>query len=218
MYTEATVQALDGLRDLSMVQWYVIPFLALAFYLYTHEMNKARLSGDWNAVYAGLTILGMDFINETWNGWVLHFSGHSAFWTTPGETALRLMVGWNIEIVFMFSILGIIYYNSLSPDYERNRILGLPEKWAVAIAYAGFCLVIECLLNIGGHLVWEYPWWELSFEGLWLIFLIGYFHFYVAAIIVITLKSHRAKMATVGGIWAVAVVANLAAAMAGWVY
>jgi hypothetical protein len=53
---------------------------------------------------------GVDFFNETWNGWVMHFTQRSAFWTTPGETALRVMVGWNIEIIFMFfwRVLSII--------------------------------------------------------------------------------------------------------------
>ncbi|HOG12811.1 MAG TPA: hypothetical protein PLQ77_05540, partial [Smithellaceae bacterium] len=106
--TAATQQALSGLRDLSTIQWYVIPLLAIVIYIYAREIREARKTADWNAVLAGLTIFGVDFFNETWNGWVLHFTGRSAFWTTPGETALRTMVGWNIEIMFMFLLVGII--------------------------------------------------------------------------------------------------------------
>ncbi len=40
--------------------------------------------------FAGLTIFGMDFFNETWNGWVMKLSDYSALWTTPGPTALRI--------------------------------------------------------------------------------------------------------------------------------
>ncbi len=88
--TDATLKALDGLRDLSMLKWYVIPLMSFVFYVYTKEIKDARRSGNWNAVLAGLTILGVDFFNETWNSWVLVFSGRSAFWTAPGDTALTL--------------------------------------------------------------------------------------------------------------------------------
>ena len=104
--TAASQMALQGLRDLSTIKWYVIPLLAIVFYIYAVEIKKARLSKNWDAVLAALTLFGMDFFNETWNGLVFHFTQYSAFWTTPGETALRTMVGWNIEIMFMFSIAG----------------------------------------------------------------------------------------------------------------
>ena len=152
--TPASQQALIGLRDLTTLKWYVIPLLAIVFYIYAVEIKKARTSGDWNAVFAGLTIFGMDCINETWNGWVFHLSGHSAFWTAPGETALRTMVGWNIEIIFMFAISGIIYYHTLS-DKPGARVFGIRDDWFWAIGYAAFCVFVECLLNKGGHLVWE---------------------------------------------------------------
>ena len=54
--TEASVRALKGIRDLSMLEWYVIPLLAIVFYIYTSEMKKAKTSGNWNAVFAGLTV------------------------------------------------------------------------------------------------------------------------------------------------------------------
>ncbi|MCP3923492.1 MAG: hypothetical protein GY714_13015, partial [Desulfobacterales bacterium] len=185
--TESTIKALNGLRDLSMLKWYVIPLLAIVFYIYTKEIKEAKKSGNWNAVLAGLTIFGIDFFNETWNGWVMVLSERSAFWTAPGDTALRTMIGWNIEIMFMFSIIGIIFYNTLTEDKDI-KILGLPEKWFWAIGYSAFCVFVECFLNIGNHLIWEYSFWKLSFGGVWLIFLIGYFHFFCGAIFVITRK------------------------------
>ena len=69
-----------------------------------------------------------------------------------------------------------------------GRILGLPEPWFWAAAYSAFCVFVEWFLNLGGHLVWEYPFWNRSFAGVWLIFLIGYFHFFAAIIIVLSLK------------------------------
>ena len=159
MPTQASQAALNGLWDLTMIKWYVIPLLAIVIYIYVTEMKKARETGNWDAIFAGLTVFGMDFFNETWNGWVFHFTNHSAFWTTPGDTALRTMIGWNIEIMFMFAISGIIFYHTLA-EKKEERILGLPNRWFWAIGYSVFCVFVECLLNIGGHLVWEYPFWN----------------------------------------------------------
>jgi hypothetical protein len=216
--TTATQQALCGLRDLSMIKWYIIPLLAIVCYIYTREIKEARRNNDWNAVLAGLTIFGVDFFNETWNGWVMYLTQRSAFWTTPGDTALRTLVGWNIEIMFMFLIIGIIYYHTLS-ESKNEKILGLPEKWFWAIGYSAFCVFVECLLNIGGQLVWEYPFWSLSFKGVWLIFFLGYFIFFIAAIIVISVKTMKAKLTTVGIIYAVPIIMNiLALGCWGWRY
>ena len=216
--TPATEQALSGLRDLSMIKWYVIPLLAIVCYIYTREIKEARRNSDWNAVLAGLTIFGVDFFNETWNGWVMYLTQRSAFWTTPGDTALRTLVGWIIEIMFMFLIIGIIYYHTLS-ESKNEKILGLPEKWFWAIGYSVFCVFVECLLNIGGQLVWEYPFWSLSFKGVWLIFFLGYFIFFIAAIIVISVKTMKAKLTTVGIIYAVPILMNiLAFGFWGWRY
>jgi hypothetical protein len=138
------------------------------------------------------------------------------FLDNSGNTALRTMVGWNIEIMFL--LLGIIYYHSLSGS-KKEKILGMPEKWFWAIGYSAFCVFIECLLNIGGLLVWEYPFWNLSFKGIWLIFLIGYFHFFCFAILVISLKLLKSKIITVGIIYAVPILMNIAAfGFWGWRY
>jgi hypothetical protein len=214
--TEASRLALQGMRDLSMLEWYVIPLLAIVFYIYTNEMRKARISGSWDAIFAGLTLFGMDFLNETLNGWVFYFTERSAFWTTPGRTALRTMVGWNIEIMFMFAIAGIIYYNTLSLD-KKEKILGIPNRWFWAIGYSAFCVFVECILNLGGHLVWEYPFWNRSLGGVWLIFFFGYFYFYVAVILVISMKKNRSKIIAVSVIYLIAILMNVIAfGFLGW--
>lgn len=216
--TEASARALVGLRDLHTFQWYGIPLLALVLYVWAVEFRKARLSGDWDAVFAGLTLFGMDFINETWNGWVFHLTQRSAMWTAPGPTALRTMMGWNLEIMFMFAIAGIIYFHSLSPD-PKEKILGVPNRWFWAVAFSAFCVFVEVLLNMGGHLVWEYEWWNRSFKGVWLIFAFGYFHFFVAIILVLRIENLRRRAAVVAGLYGVAAVANaVALGPLGWVY
>lgn len=206
--TEASMKALDHIRDFSLLKWYVIPLLAIVFYIYAVEIRKARSKGNWDALIAGLTLFGMDFFNETWNGWVLNLTGRSAFWTTPGDTAFRTLVGWNIEIMFMFAISGIVFYYTCSED-SKARTFGLPDRWFWAIAYSAFCVLVECVLNIGGLLIWEYPFWNLSFDGIWLIFLFGYFEFFAAVNFVLEIKTLRGKLLAVGIIFSVPVLMNI---------
>jgi hypothetical protein len=216
--TDASVRALEHLRDFSMLKWYVIPLLAIVLYIYATEMRKARSSRNWDPILAGLTLFGMDFFNETWNGWVLVLSGRSAFWTAPGDTALRTLVGWNIEIMFMFAIAGIVFYY-MCPEDRSERILGLPARWFWAIAFSAFCVLVECVLNIGGLLVWEYPFWNRSLAGIWLIFVFGYFEFFAAINLVLGMKSARRRVTVIGIIYAVSVVMNVFGfAVMGWRY
>jgi len=216
--TEATIKALNGMRDLAMIKWYVIPLIAFVFYIYTSEIKKARESGNWNAIFSGLTIFGVDFFNETWNGWVMVLTKRSAFWTAPGDTALRTMIGWNIEIMMMFFILGIVFYNSLSKSTEE-KIFGFSEKWVLAVVYSAICVLVEIFLNLGGHLVWEYPFWNRSFGGIWLIFLLGYFHFFVFAIVMINLKTISGKLKMLAIVYTVPILMNIFGfGIMGWNY
>ena len=206
--TEASSKALEGLRDLTTLEWYLIPLLAIILYIYTVEANKAQKSENWEPIFAGLTIFGMDFINETWNGIYFAVTQDSAFWTTPGPTAFRVTVGWNIEIIFWFLIAGIIYYYMLPIDKDA-KILGLPNRWVMAVIFAVLCVIVECILNLGNILVWEYPWWNLSITGVWLIFLIGYFPFTAAANIVMSLNGNKKKFMAIGLIYSIAIVLNI---------
>jgi hypothetical protein len=216
--TPASEQALRGLRDPSTFEWYAITLLAIVFYVWTREIRDARRSKDWGAIWAGLTLFGMDFVNETINGWILNLTQRSALWTAPGKTALRTMVGWNIEIMFMFAISGIVFFHSLSDD-PKAKILGLPDRWFWAIGYSALSVLVECFLNVGGHLVWEYSFWNRSLAGLPLIFLFGYFHFYVAIILVLRMKTARAKAIAVGAIYGTAILLNfIGMGVMGWRY
>jgi len=215
--TTASLQALEHLRDPHTLQWYVIPLLALVFHVYTTEIARARRSGDWNVVIAGLTLFGMDLCNETINGWILNLTQRSALWTAPGPSAMRTMVGWNIEIMFMFALAGIIFQNSRSR--APRRLFGVPEAWLLAAGYSALCVVVELVLNAGGLLVWEYAFWNASPAGVWLIFLLGYFHFYVAVILVTAMRSLRRKLVAVAAIYGVAVVLNvIGLGVLGWRY
>ncbi|MGQ9842859.1 MAG: hypothetical protein ACUVRK_04765 [Spirochaetota bacterium] len=139
----------------------------------------------------------------------MHLTQRSAVWTTRGDTTLRTMVGWNIEIMFMFTLLGIIFYHTLTG--KNTKILVISEKWFWAVVYSAFCVFVECLGNIDGHLVWEYEFWNLSCKGVWLIFLFGYFHFFFFANIVTGLSSIKKKIVAVSIIYGVPLAMNIGA-------
>ena len=199
--TESASQALAILRDGSQFQWYVVALLAFVFYVYTVEVEKR----NWSLVLAGLAFWGMDWFNEIWNGLVMHFTGYAPVWGAPGKTAYLILIGLNIEIMFMFAVSGIIWTKMLLPD-KKAKILGLPNRWVVAIAGSAFCVFVEYLLNGVGALTWDYPWWNRSAP--WLIFLFGYLTFFVVAFWVFDMKTLKAKLIAVGTIWAV-VIASL---------
>jgi len=200
MPTESAQQALAVLRQGSTFQWYVIPLLSFVFYAYAVEAEKR----NWNAMLAGLAFWGMDWFNEIWNGLVFHFTNYAPVWGAPGKSAYVILIGLNIEIMFMFAVSGIVWTKMLLPD-KSAKILGVPNRWFVAVAGSAFCVFVEELLNAAGALTWDYSWWNRGTP--WLIFLFGYLTFFVVAFWVFDMKTLKSKLAVVGGIWALDVVA-----------
>ena len=193
--TAASIEALSKLRQLNPVTgWYVVTLLVIVLYIYGVEIKKARETNNWSTVFAGLTLLGLDLINEIWNGLVFAFSNYSAFWTTPGASAYIILIGWNIEIAFMFSIGGIVLAKFL-PEDKNKKMFGLPNRWAMAIGFTIFSVFVEILLNLGNYLIWEYVFW--NWYNPILIFLIGYFHFFVGAFYVYDLPERKDKIRVV---------------------
>lgn len=206
--TESARRALEGLRDPTTMQWYAIPLLAIVFLIYAGEIQAARRSSQWNAVIAGASVFAADFVNETINGWIFALSGYSALWLAPGPTALRTMVGWNIEIMFMFAILGIVYHRSLADD-PAERVGGLPNRWFWALCYSVICVVVELFLNRGGLLVWDYTWWNKGPLAVLPIFVFGYLWFFLAAKFAIERTTLRARIAVPVVLAGIAVVLNV---------
>lgn len=194
--TDSAARALAILRDGNQFQWYVIPLLAFVFYVYTVEAEKR----NWNIILAGLAFWGADWFNEIVNGLLLHFTQYAPIWGEPGSTAYLILVGLNIETMFMFAVAGIIWTKMLLPKKE-DKILGVPNRWFVAIAGSAFCVFVEYLLNSAGALTWEYPWWNRGAP--WLIFLFGYLTFFIVAFWVYDMPSYKQKLWTVGTLWTV---------------
>jgi len=211
MPTESASQALSILRDGSLYQWYVITLFALVVYVYAVEVERR----NWSLVFAGLAFWGMDWFNEIWNGLVFHFTNYAPVWGAPGQTAYLILIGLNIEICFMFAIAGVTFSKLLLPD-RRTRILGIPNRWFMAVVGAAFCVFVEILLNSVGALTWDYPWWNASAP--WLIFIFGYLTFFLASYWVHDMPSVRQKATVVGTILGIDAIALIVfGAILGWI-
>ena len=198
--SDFALEALSRLRDGSNFQWYVIPLLAFVFYVYTIEAEKR----NWNLILAGLAFWGADWLNEIINGLVLRGTGYAPIWGEPGPTAYLILVGLNIETMFMFAVAGIIWTKMLHPD-KNVKYLGIPNRWAVAIGGTIFSVFVEYLLNSVNALTWDYVWWNRGAP--WLILIFGYLWFFVFAFWVYDMQDFKQKLRVVGTIWSVDIIA-----------
>ena len=194
--TEAAQQAVSILRDGSNFSWYVIPIFAFVVYIYAVEIERR----NWNLVLAGLAFWGMDWFNEIWNSLFFHFNGQAPVWGAPGDTAYLILIGLNIEIMFMFAVAGVTFCKMLPSD-PKMKILGIPNRLFFALANSIFCVVVEIGLNSVNALTWDWSWWNAGAP--WLIIVFGYLHFFLVSYWVFDMRTMRSKLMTVGAIWAV---------------
>lgn len=208
--SEYSLQALEVLRQPQKTfLWYIVPLLLVVIYAYAKEVQKR----DWNVFFAGLALWGMDLFNEIWNSLVFHFTQKAPVWGAPGKSALLILIGYNIEISFMFALMGLAAASMLPKDASR-KILGIPNRLFFALVNTFFCVVVECVLNAFGVLTWEYSWWSIGAP--WLIFLIGYFPFFAVAFWVHDLNGISKKLAAVGGILGFDAVCLVVFGLLGW--
>jgi len=209
--TEATQLALASLRSPDNFQWYLIPMLAFVIYVYFAEIERK----NWNVVLAGLAFYGLEFFLEMLNGLWLHFSQHSAVWTAPADSAYLITVGLNIEICMMFAVAGVIFAKILPAD-KSVKIMGIPNRWFLAIANSIFCVVVEIILNRWNALIWEYWWWNWYFP--FLIIVIGYSLYMFFSTWVHDMPSRKKQIRVVSIMWAIDIVGyGLFMGILGWI-
>lgn len=182
--TVSSAQALSILRDTTQFKWYIIPLFLVVIYIYAVEVQQK----NWKVIFAGLAFWGMDWFNEIWNSLVFHFTQFAPVWGAPQDTAYLILIGLNIEITFMFLIMGVVAAKTLPAD-KKMKIFGLPNRVVFAIVSSIFCCLVEIILNAGGWLTWEYSWWQPNFP--FILFLIGYLPFYVVCYIVHDLSTTK---------------------------
>ena len=172
--TGFTLEALRQLRDPHLFKWYAVALLAFVVYAYAVEVERQR----WDVIAAGLAVWLADWFNEIVNALVLHASNRAALWTATGPTAYQILIGLNVEIMFMFAVAGIVYAKLLPAD-RSVRILGMPNRLAVALGLSLVSVAVELFLHASGTFHWEYWWWNTPFVLLIVIF--GYLWFYLYA-------------------------------------
>jgi hypothetical protein len=207
-YTDATREALDMLRDGAQVQWYVVTLLGIVFYVYAVEVERRR----WDVIAAGFAFLLMDVFNELVNSAWLHASGTSALWTVTGSTAYLILVGWCIEIVFLFAVSGVEFVKFLPPRHVR--ILGIPNRWVMITSWSCFAVFVEVLLERAGIFHWHWSFWGAPM--LLPIVVLGYGTFFFMAAFVYDLDSHRKRFTVLGVMALVDVLLAIGLGLAGW--
>lgn len=212
-----TLEALSNLRNWDNLEWYAIPLLGVIFYIYSKEIQKAQESQNWDPLWCAITVIGVVFLNETWNSWVCWFTGVSAMWTTPGDSIFVIMFGINFEILCLFLLNGFTFYYLCSSN-EPQRILGIPNRWFYGLLMAGISVAIEHALNSAGLLIWYFHIWDRDFVGFWIILWLGYFLFYLACILVLKLPTTKKRRIAIGIIYGIPTLMNIIAAIVGMRY
>lgn len=207
--TESAREALLHLRDASQFQWYVIPLLMIVLYVYSVEVERR----NWSVLLGGLAFWGMDWFNEIWNSVVFHATGRAPVWGARGPSAYQILIGLNIEITFMFAIMGVVALKLLPAD-KNLRILGVNNRVVFAGVSAALAVGVEIVLNHVGVLTWDWSWWHAGMPVL--IFFIGYLPFFVAAYFVHDLAKLRHKIVAVSVIFGVDLVGGVVFAAMGW--
>jgi len=196
MRTSFTLEAERQLRDPTQFKWYAVALLALVFVVYANEAERGR----WDVVAAGLAVWLADGFNEVVNALVLQATDRAALWTATGPTAYQFLIGLNVEISFMFALAGIVYAKLLPAD-RRARILGMPNRLAIALGLSLLSVAVELFLHETGTFHWEYWWWNTPFVPLIVVF--GYLWFYLFAAWVFDAPTPRHRWRRVGGLAAI---------------
>jgi hypothetical protein len=194
--TDFTLQALRMVRNPHLFKWYAVTLLAIVIYAYANEVERGR----WDVIGAGLAVWLADWFNEIINALVLHATNRAALWTTTGPTAYQILVGLNVEIMFMFALAGIAYAKLLPAD-RATRVFGIPNRLAVGLGLSIVSVAVELFLHAIGFFHWEYWWWNTPFVLLIIVF--GYLWFFVYAAWVYDAPSARKRCTRLGGLAAI---------------
>jgi hypothetical protein len=209
--TPFTAEALRLLRAPGHFDWSTVTLLALVVYVYAVEVERA----NWSAILAGAAFWLMDWANEIANALVLHFDGHAALWTVTGHTSFLILIGLTVEISLFFAINGIIFVKLLPAD-RSLRILGIPNRWAIAIGLSLVSVGVELLLHADGVFHWHYWWWNVASFPVIVVF--GYLTFYVVCFAVYDMPSRARQLQVVGGLALLVLSAGLVfGPLLGWI-
>ena len=110
------------------LKWYIVPLFVIWLFLIVNEIRQKRFS----VVFGAAAFWLWDVFNETWNAMVYATTGQPVWGTTAaGGSALQILVGYNIEISFMFFILGMLTCKLLktTEGYEGQGFFDANKNW-----------------------------------------------------------------------------------------
>ncbi len=127
-YLVTAQQLEENLQDLSKLNWYIVPIFVIVAFIGACLVKKKL----FNILFGAVAFWAMDVFNETWNSMVYATTG-SPVWGTiaQGNSAYQILIGYNIEICFMFFILGMFACLLLktSPDSEGINFFDGNKNW-----------------------------------------------------------------------------------------
>jgi hypothetical protein len=200
--TADTLRAERLVRDPHLFKWYAVALLAFVIYVYATEVERGR----WDIIAAGLAVWLADWFNEIVNGLVLQASDKAPLWATTGPTAYQFLVGLNVEISFMFALGGIVYAKMLPAD-RAKKVLGMPNRLAVALGLSIVSVAVEFFLVAAGTFHWHWWWWNKP--SFIVIIVFGYLWFFLFAAWVYDAPTARKRWVRVGALGAIDVVMGL---------
>ncbi len=118
----------QAMQDPKQLKWYIVPLFVITLYLiFTEIKNK-----NYSLVLGAAAFWLMDVFNETWNAMVYATTGQPVWGTTTaGGSALQILVGYNIEISFMFFVCGMFACKLLktSDGFEGVKFMDGNKNW-----------------------------------------------------------------------------------------
>ena len=213
-YSEYTQSALEILRNpQATMHWYVVPLLLITMYIVQKQLHEK----NYKVVLGAFALWGVDIFNEIWNSMICFISAYAPVWGTPvgvGNTAWLLMIGYNIEISFMFLIMGVTVCLML-PEDPKKKILGINNRVFLCLVLTTLAVIIECFLNYCDLLTWEWAFWQRSCP--WILWLIGYLPFFATAFYVHDRPTIKQSAMVTGGILGFDAVMIVICACLGWI-
>lgn len=116
------------MQDPKQLKWYIVPIFVITLFLIVSEVKKK----NYSTVFGAAAFWLMDVFNETWNSMVYATTGQPVWGTTSaGGSALQILVGYNIEISFMFFILGMMTCKLLktTEGFEGAKLMEGNSNW-----------------------------------------------------------------------------------------
>ncbi len=182
--------AKEAVRSTQNFDWTFITLLALVVCaVYVPQIKKQ----NWRGIAAALALYGVHWLYEICNAVICYIWGYPLWTVTQESTSFILLIGVCWELSLMFSVAG--FTADLLPEDKNKKILGINNRWFMAIASAlGFSL-FEIFLASTPAFVWVYPWW-----GALPVFITVYIPFFLAAYLIYDAKPRTQKL-FLGTVW-----------------